>query len=160
MRTPISHWLLGAILCVQVMSFYISWQQDDPDIVYPQDSQIFTRERPPQATQPDREKIADLVRSILQEELAIAVQKYQTAAQQPATSRPVIDAAQNQEAARKSGVIVDNALASGKWQQDDNLAIMQLAVNLTSEQRIALLDKLSDAINDGGLELEATPPPL
>ncbi|HEX5054950.1 MAG TPA: hypothetical protein VFX02_00485 [Gammaproteobacteria bacterium] len=158
MKISITHCLLGAILCVQVAGFYILWRQDDGAVQGMLPRNIGHESAAAHDSGVEVTQIAALVRGILREELAGEAQHNgEAAAAQP---QQTVDPAQNQDAYRKSLAIVDNALAAGKWRQDDNLDIMQLSPNLTSVQRIELLDKLAYAINGGALELEATPPPL
>ena len=163
-----SNLLLSCVLIVQVMGFALLWQQNNssenevtanmlgevPKLQGNKPNQIAAGA----ITKADDEQLLSQIREIIRQEVEAAIQQNKL---QPDSDRTLAaDSNDNLEAFTQSSTIIEDALSSGVWKQDNNNAILQHASKLTLAQRVELLDKISGAINQGMLDLEATPPPL
>ena len=164
-----SNLLLSCVLIVQVIGFVLLWQQNNSgknevtanmlSEVPKLQGNIPNEIAVSSATRASDDQLLAQIREIIRQEVEAAIQQNQPR-QQDSDRTLAADFNDNLEAFAQSSTIIEDALSSGVWKQDNNNAILQHASKLTLAQRVELLDKISGAINQGMLDLEATPPPL
>lgn len=104
----------------------------------------------------DKEFLRASIREVLTEELqrVLRDQQNETTMSSQAAPAPEVNAASFSQAS----AIMDSAISYGKWTEADSLALMPHSSNLTQSQRITLLEKFTEAVNQQRLEPINAPP--
>jgi len=152
--------LLVGIILVQIVGFAVLWMkipQPGPPVKVIAGKSTFSVVDPDSvafATKiPDEEVLRQAIDSVLKQELAPYLA--QTAAARTgrvqeasrATGGAARSSVASAQASAQSNEVVDRALASGVWTNDDSSALLQVAPQLSEAQRVALLEKIFGAIN-------------
>ena len=96
------------------------------------------------------------LRQWIADAIATAVdQAAMTVASKAESSAPVVPSALRDEARRDATRLVDDAIARGRWDLDDEIEIRGLLDSLEGGDQDALLQQLTVAINEGEIEVEA-----
>lgn len=152
--------LLIAVILVQITGFAVLWMK----IPQPGGPMVKAADKvaPPAvdpssvkfaAEIPQEEVLRQAVDSVLKQELAPYVAQLsgeksglpQDAGQ--AAGYPRRPSAASIQAAQQSNSVVDQAIASGVWTNDDSAALLRAEPRLSEAQRVELLEKIFGAIN-------------
>lgn len=165
-RIPIFKILLVLIAITQPIGFYILWNK----IPAPGTTVAMTAEGSPRpvievgsvvgATKfPDEHLLRESVQAVLRQELREYISQLAAAHDRVEETAKVVAAAvppapspaarqpSNPQAAQRSRAIVDRALASGVWTDQDSTALLAYKSQLSEADRVAILEKIFGAIN-------------
>jgi len=100
------------------------------------------------------ERIADLVRTAVRAEMAANAAVRTADAGEAARPRAAqLQRAAAPAAARAAEDLLDDALAVGRWEPEDQAALRNVLGQLDAERESALLQRLAAALNSGELEI-------
>jgi hypothetical protein len=164
---------LSVVITLQIGGFALLWSKDIPLLEYgylpvtanktAADSSVNTPVVV--VSPPDEKALREIIQTVLKQELAPYA--HQLAATPVATQKipPAIPAGvkenspENLQAFENIKNIVDMAIAKGKWTMDDTIAASAHSKNITENQRIELINKIGNAINNQTMGLNPESPP-
>ncbi len=167
--------LLVAVILVQITGFAVLWMKIPPPATaapkIASSSKVIVPAVDPNSIMfaakiPQEEVLRQAVDSVLKQELAPYLAKLAEAKNtlpqgnfQPTegSRRP---SAASIQAAQQSNIVVDQAIASGVWTNDDSSALLRNASKLSEAQRVELLEKIFGAINSQQLKPVGSLPSL
>jgi hypothetical protein len=113
---------------------------------------------------PTEAVLHDAIQSALKQELGPYLRQLATAPEAVQKSIPADppgvkeNSPENIRAFTDISNILDSAIARGTWTKADAIASLQHGANLTETQRIQMLSKITQAINNQELKIEELPP--
>lgn len=100
-------------------------------------------------------RIENMLRRALAD--VLANQSGQIAARQQTDSAP---SSEQQEAADQAMSVINSAISTGVWTPEDNQALMPYAGKLTHAQRVEIINRFAQALQNKQLTLQGPPPAL
>lgn len=168
--------IIQAILGVSAIILLLNLQNDvdKTDLIYQLTPSDKTGQSEPirapiaVVSPPDEKALREIIRRVLEQELAVFVHKNldgratNSSSSVPPAGFPAVEenSAANIQSLSKSTSVIQGSIAKGEWSYDDIAAIAPHVANLTQEQRNELLKDMVEAINQQRLEIKAPLPPL